>query len=94
MYVVVVDLRWERGRSNRTGVQIESNKDLRALMHAAVCTDEFTFTKTHVRLICQWRSCAGGSVCSSAAAANMGQTHEAIEIGYLQRETNVGHDIP
>ena len=54
VYVVVVDLRWERSRSNRTGVQIESNKDLRALMHAAVRTDEFTLTKTHVRLIRQW----------------------------------------
>ena len=54
MYVVIVDLRWKRSRSNRTGVQIESNKDLRALMHAAVRTDEFTLTKTHVRLIRQW----------------------------------------
>ena len=93
MYVVVVDLRWERSRSSRTGVQIESNKDLRASMHAAVRTDKFTFTKTHVRLICQWRSCAGGSVCSSAAAANMGQTHEAIEIGYLRRVVNAGQRI-
>ena len=54
VYVVVVDLRWERSRSNRTGVQIESNKDLRASMHVAVRTDEFTLTKTHVRLIRQW----------------------------------------
>src|SRR5215831_16021177 len=71
VYVVIVDLGWERGRSNRTGVQIESNKDLRALMHAAVCTDECAFAKTHVGLIGQRHGCAG-AVFPRASATNMG----------------------
>ena len=89
MYVVVVDLRWERGRSNRTGIQIESNKDLGASTHAAVCTDEFAFTETHVRLICQRHGCPGG-VCPRASATNMGQSHEAIEICNLRGVVDTG----
>src|SRR5215831_12472428 len=84
VYVVVVNLRWERGRSNRTGVQIESNKDLRAMVHAAVCTNKFAFAETHVRLICQRHGCPG-AVCPGTSATNMGQSHEAIEICNLRR---------
>src|SRR5215831_13191046 len=84
VYVVIVDLRWERGRSNRTGVQIESNKDLGAMMHVAVCTNKFAFTETHVRLICQRRG-RPSAVCPRTSATNMGQSYEAIEICNLRR---------
>ena len=50
MHVVVVNLLNETGRSNRTGIEVESNKDERALMPLAVCRDEFPLAETHVRL--------------------------------------------
>src|SRR5215831_18511242 len=89
VYVVVVDLRWECSRSNRTGVEIESNKDLRAMVNTAVCTDEFAFTKTHIRLICQRDGCPG-AVLSRSSATNMSQSHEAIEICNLRRVVDTG----
>ena len=48
--VVVVNLLSEVGRSNRTGVQVKSNKGERAFMQAAVRTDEFALTEPHVGL--------------------------------------------
>jgi hypothetical protein len=52
VYVVVVDLLREIGRSNRTGVQIKSNKGQRALMRLAVRTNKLALTKAHVGLEC------------------------------------------
>jgi hypothetical protein len=69
MHVVVVDL---CGQSNRTGVQIKSNKDERATMRLAVGSDECALTETHVRLERHARGSASISVGSRAAATNVG----------------------
>jgi len=69
VHVVVVDL---CGQSNRTGVQIKSNKDERATMRLAVGSDECALTETHVRLERHARGSACISVGSRAAATNVG----------------------
>lgn len=69
VHVVVVDL---CGQSNRTGVQIKSNKDERATMLLAVGSDECALTETHVRLERHARGSASISVGSRAAATNVG----------------------
>ena len=63
MHVVVVNLFGEIGRSNWTGVQIESDKGQRALMHAAIRTNEFTLAKTHVHVIRERSGFPSGGVC-------------------------------
>ena len=69
VHVVVVDL---CGQSNRTGVEVKSNKDERATMRLAVGSDECALTETHVRLERHARGSASISVGSRAAATNVG----------------------
>jgi hypothetical protein len=69
VHVVVVDL---CGQSNRTGVQIKSNKDERATMALAVRSDECALTETHVRLERHARGGTARGVGSGAAATNVG----------------------
>lgn len=83
VYVVVVDLFGEDCRSNRTGIQVESNESECAHMVAAVRTDERALTEAHVRLERQRGGRARGGVCSGPAAANVGQTDEPIEVSDL-----------
>ena len=83
VYVVIVDLFGEECRSNRTGIQVKSNKGERAHMGATVRTHELALTKAHVRLERQRGSRARGCVCSGPAAANVGQTDEPIEVSDL-----------
>lgn len=93
VYVVVMDLvKGGEGacRSNRTGVEIKSNKDLRASMHAAVCTDEFALAKAHIRSKRQSHRFACIGVRSRPLAMNIGQAHEAIEICNLRRIVDIG----
>ena len=90
VHVIVVDLCRERSRSNRTGVQIESDKDLRASMRTAVCTDESALTETHVGLVRQRHRGAGYGICSRASATNMRQPDEAIEVCNLRGIADIG----
>lgn len=83
VYVVVVDLFGEDRRSNWTGVQVKSNKRECSLMRVTVRTDELALSEAHVRLERQRSGHARGGVCSSPAAANVGQTDEPIEISDL-----------
>ena len=71
MHVVVVDLFNKFGRSNRTGVEVESNKGERASMLPAVGTDEFALAETHVGLERQPRGGARHSVRPCPAAADV-----------------------
>ena len=48
VHIVVVNL---IGQSNRTGVQVKSNKGKRSSVYAAVGTDEFTLTESHIGLV-------------------------------------------
>lgn len=72
MHVVIVDLLNQFGRSNRTGVQIKSNKGERALMLPAVGTDEPALAKSHVGLERQPRGGARHGVRPCSAATDMG----------------------
>jgi hypothetical protein len=65
VHVVVVDLLGEFARSDRTGVQVKSDKGEREPIVAAVGADVLALTEPHVRLVRQRRSSAGDSVCSS-----------------------------
>jgi hypothetical protein len=50
MHVVIVNLVCQLGRSNRTGVDVQSNKGERTSVRAAICADEFALAEAHVRL--------------------------------------------
>lgn len=88
VYVEIVDLFGEVGRSGRTGVQVKSNKSIRALMAATVRTDELALSKAHVRLERQRRHRA--AVSSGPAAANVRETHEPVEVTNLRRIADIG----
>jgi hypothetical protein len=51
MHIVVVNLLRDAGRSDRTGIQIQSNKDESPLVAIAVRPDVFSLTESHVGLI-------------------------------------------
>lgn len=72
MHVVVVDLLIDAGRSNRTGVQIESNKGECPSMLLPVGAYEPALAEAHVGLESQPCRGSGGGVCSSPAPAYMG----------------------
>lgn len=71
VHVVIVNLISKLGRSSRTGVQVKSNKGERALMAAAVRTDESALAEAHIGLECQRRRSARRGVCSRPAAADV-----------------------
>ena len=48
--VVIMDLFIDAGRSNRTGVSVQSNKGECASMLLAVCTNKLALAEPHVRL--------------------------------------------
>lgn len=83
MYVVVVDLIRQLGRSNRTGVEIKSNKGEGASVLQTVRTDKLALTESHVCLERKRRCGTRHSVCSCPATTYVRQTHEPIEIGNL-----------
>jgi hypothetical protein len=72
VHVVVVDLLGEIGLSDRTGINVQSNKGERTLMFVTVRSDEPALTEAHVRLKSQSCPATAGSVDSGAAAPNMG----------------------
>jgi hypothetical protein len=86
-----VYLRREGCRSNRTGVQVKSNKGERALVAAAVHADELAFAEAHVRLVRQSHGARGGRAC--AAAANMSEANESVEVCDLRRVADIGHRV-
>ena len=90
MYVVVVDLLREVGRSNRTSIQIKSNKGQCALMRLAVRTNKLALSKAHIGLECQRRRGARARVGTGAAAANVRQTYDPIEVSDLRGVADIG----
>ena len=90
VHIVVVDLVREVGRSDRTGVDVKSNKGKRTLMVSAVRADELALAETHVRLESEGRAHARQSVCAGPAAADMRQAHEPVEVRDLGRIVEVG----
>ena len=89
VYVVIVNLGNEAGRSNRTGVQIKSNECERTLMLSSVRTDEPSLAEAHVRLKGQARHGASRGVRSCSAAADVRKSHKPIEIRYLRRIVDI-----
>lgn len=81
VHVVIVNLFGEVSRSDRTGVQVESNKDERAHTLAAVDADVLALNEAHVRLVGQILGKIGSGVRSDPAAEDMGLTHESVEVG-------------
>ena len=84
MHVVIVNLVSQLGRSNRTGVDIQSNKRECASVRVAVRADELALAEPHVRLKRQPRGVTSGRVRSRSAAAYVRQAHEAVEIRDLR----------
>ena len=72
MDVVIMNLFGECGRSNRTGVEVKSNKGERALMLLTIRSNESALTETHVGLERQPHGCARRGVPSGPAAADVG----------------------
>ena len=83
VYVVIVDLEWETGRSSRTGVQVKSNESEGAVMLPPVSSNELALTEAHVGLIAKRHGFISHRVGSRSASTNVGEPDEAIEIGNL-----------
>ena len=85
VHVVIVNLMTEieSGRSGRIGIQVQSNKGERALVLSTVHADEPAFTKAHVRSEPQNRRFARNGVRSGAAAVNIRQAYEPVEVSNL-----------
>jgi len=88
VHVVVVNLLRQGGRSDRTGIQVKSNKGERTPMLAPVDSDELALDEPHVRLVRQ-RHCGSGAG-TGPASSDVRQTHEPVEVGDLRWVTNVG----
>src|ERR1700757_713881 len=90
VYVVVVDLCREARRSNRTGVQVKSNKGERASMLATVGADKSALAESHICLERQRHCVSRRSVCTRATSADVGQAHEPAEVCDLRRVVKIG----
>jgi hypothetical protein len=66
-------------RSDRTGVDVKSNKDERAVMVIAVFTDVLTLHESHVCAIRQLL----GETGARASASNLCVTDHTVEVGDL-----------
>ena len=71
MHVVVVNLLSEIGRSNLTGIQVQSNKGERAYTQSAIRSDEFALAETHISPEGQARGRALLGVRSGSATMNI-----------------------
>jgi hypothetical protein len=90
MRVVVVNLFREIGRSDWTGVQVESNESKRALVTPAVGANERPLVEAHVGLKRQVLRFTGVGVGPDPATANPREGHEPVEVGNVGRLVDVG----
>jgi len=90
VHVVVVDLLRECRRSDRTGVQVRSDKGESTLMMAAIGTDELALTEAHVRSVRQLLRGSGLGVGSRATAEDVRQPDKSLEVGDLRRVVEAG----
>ena len=88
--VVIMDLFIDAGRSNRTGVKVQSNKGECASMLLAVGSNKLPLAEPHVRLKRKTRHGSTGSVRSHPAAAYVREAHKPVEICDLRRIADVG----
>ena len=93
VHVVVVNLLGKNGRSDRTGIQIKSNKSESSVMVTSIGADELALAKTHVSPERQRCRRTRGGVRSGPAAVDVCQTNVAIEIGDLRRITEATQGI-
>ena len=84
VHVIVMDLLSEGGRSNRTGVQVKSNKGERGFMFATIDADEFALAKPHVCLKRERRTGSTHCVSSGSAAADVCKPYETVEVRNLR----------
>ena len=88
--IEVVDLLGEYGRSCRTGIYVKSNEGKSPLVLVAVRADKLALAEAHIRLEGERGSDTRRGVDSGAAAANVRETNEPIEVGYLRRIVDAG----
>jgi hypothetical protein len=82
VYVEIMDLLREIGRSDRTGVEVQSNKSERALVAATVRPDEFPLAESHIRLVRETHRFTGARR-AGPAASDMCEAYKPIEVRYL-----------
>src|SRR5260370_40081742 len=90
VHIVVVDLLSNIGRSDRTGIQIKSDKAECGFVMFTVCTNELALTKTHIRLEGERHAGTGRRVGYRAAAADVRQSHVSLKNRYLRRVDDGG----
>ena len=90
VHVVVMDLLGKYRRSDRTGVQVKSNKGERALMLAAIGTDELALAEAHVRPEREHLLRSSHRVGSGAAAVDVCQPYKSLEVRDLRRVAEAG----
>ena len=87
VHVVVVDL---LGQSDRTGVQVKSDKGKSAVMMAAIGTDELALADAHVCLVRERLGRARHGVGSSPDAADVCQPDKPVEVRDLRWVVEAG----
>src|SRR5437588_11868829 len=88
--VVIMDLFIDAGRSNRTGVSVQSNKGECASMLLSAGTNKLALAEPHVRLK---RKPVMAPLRSHPAAAYVREAHKPVEICDLRRIADVGQRL-
>jgi hypothetical protein len=91
--VVVVNLCRKICRSDRTGVDVQSDKAECALVPMPIRADELALAEAHVRLVRHRRGLARDCVYRGPAAADMRHTHESVEVRDLRRIADAGQRV-
>jgi hypothetical protein len=72
VHVKVMHLLRQFGRSDRTGIEVQSDKSEGTLVRATVCPDKPPLTESHVRLVAQSDSFSSNGVRSRTTTAYVG----------------------
>jgi len=93
MHIIVMDLLRNAGRSDRTGIKVQSDKGECSMMELAIGANEFALAESHIGLVGEAHRFAGICVSSGTASSDVRETNKSAEIGYLARVTDVteGH---
>jgi hypothetical protein len=78
--VVIMNLLSKICRSDRTVVDVQSDKRKCSFVATAVRADELALAETHVRLVGHGRGRARERVCRGPAAADVYHSHEPVEV--------------
>ena len=89
MYIIIVNLLRNAGRSDRTGIKVQSDENECPMVELAICANKFSLAESHIGLVSEVHRFARISVGSSTASSDVREANKSVEIGYLGRVTDV-----